>query len=105
MHSPGLLVHAGARRVGRQDLPAIITPDATDTHRPIAHAALVETILESVAYRHLEVVRDEYAVSADGMRLFGFLEVNIEHDGVRLALVFRNSHDKSFSLGLLAGYR
>jgi|SRR5579871_814113 len=101
----GLIVHAGARRIGRQDLPTIATPDPTDTHRPIAHMTLVESILESLAYRQLDVVRDEYAVTPDGMRLFGFLEVNIEHDGVRLALVFRNSHDKSFALGLLAGYR
>ena len=101
----GLVVHAGARRIGRQDLPAIVTPAATDTHRPIPHATLAESILESLAYRQLEVIRDEYAVTPDGMRLFGFLEVNIEHAGVRLALVFRNSHDKSFSLGLLAGYR
>ena len=56
-------------------------------------------------HTHCKVIRDEYAVTGDGMRLFGFLEVSIEHDGVRLALVFRNSHDKSFSLGLLAGYR
>ena len=103
--SNGLIVHAGARRVGRQELPTILTPEATDTHRPIPHATLVEVILESLAYRRLDVVRDEYAVTPDGMRLFGFLEVNIEHAGVRLALVFRNSHDKTFSLGLLAGYR
>ena len=105
MQTQGLIVHAGAQRIGRQDLPTIVTPDATNTHRPIPHAVLVEGILESLAYRRLDVVRDEYAVTADGMRLFGFLEVNIEHNGVRLALVFRNSHDKSFSLGLLAGYR
>ena len=103
--SNGLIVHAGARRVGRQELPTILTPEATNTHRPISHATLVEVILESLTYRRLDVVRDEYAVTPDGMRLFGFLEVNIEHGGVRLALVFRNSHDKTFSLGLLAGYR
>ena len=101
----GLIVHAGAQRVGRQDLLALPTPEATATHHPIPHSRLVETILEALAYRQLQIVRDEYAVTDDGMRLFGFLEVNIEHGGVRLALVFRNSHDKSFSLGVLAGYR
>ena len=101
----GLVIHAGAQRLGRQDLPAIVTPEPTDTHKPIPHATLVEAIIDSLAYRQLHVVRDEYAVTADGMRLFGFLEVNLEHDGVRLALVFRNSHDKTFAFGLLAGYR
>ena len=101
----GLIVHAGAQRLGRQDLPTIGTPEATATHKPIPHATLVATIVEALAYRQLDVVRDEYAVTGDGMRLFGFLEVNLEHDGVRLALVFRNSHDKTFAFGLLAGYR
>lgn len=101
----GLIVHAGAQLIGRQDLLTLPTPEATATHHPIPHARLVETILESLAYRQLQVVRDEYAVTEDGMRLFGFLEVNIEHGSVRLALCFRNSHDKSFSLGLIAGYR
>lgn len=103
--SSGLIVHAGARRLGRQDLPALATPAPTATHHPIPHARLVETIIEALAYRQLQVARDEYAVTPDGMRLFGCLEVNVEHDGVRLALVFRNSHDKSFAFGLLAGYR
>ena len=39
------------------------------------------------------------------MRMFGFLEVNIEDAGIRLALGVRNSHDKTFALGLTVGYR
>lgn len=105
MQTHALMLSKGASLMGRQDLPLIPTPEATATHHPIPHTSLVETILESLAYRKLDVLRDEYAVSQDGMRLFGFLEVNVESNGVRLALVFRNSHDKSFSLGLIAGYR
>ena len=101
----GLIVHAGASRVGRQDLLALETPEATDTHKPIPHHQLVEALIESLAYRQLEVVKDEYALSPDGMRLFGFLGLNLEHAGIRLALGIRNSHDKSFSLGITVGYR
>jgi len=50
-------------------------------------------------------VRDEYAVTADANRMFGFLEINEEGSGVRFAIGVRNSHDKSFSLGLTVGYR
>src|SRR5713226_7803369 len=99
----GLIVHAGAQRFGRQDLPTIGTPEATATHKPIPHATLVATIVEALAYRQLDVVRDEYAMTGDGMRLFGFLEVNLEHDGVRLALVFRNSHEKVVRPRFLGG--
>jgi hypothetical protein len=101
----GLMIHAGARRIGRQDLPALSTPDATETHKPIPHHTLIEALIESLAYRQLAVVTDEYAVSQDGMRLFGVLALSLDHEGVRLALGIRNSHDKSFSLGITAGYR
>jgi hypothetical protein len=101
----GLMVHSGASRVGRQDLPALITPAATDTHKPISHHALVGALIESLAYRQITVTSDEYAVSPDGMRLFGVLALSLDHDGLRLALGIRNSHDKSFSLGITAGYR
>lgn len=101
----GLLVHAGASLIGRQDLHDLETPPATETHKPIPHAELVESIIESLSYRQLQVVRDEYAVTPDGMRLFGFIQVNVEENGIQLAIGVRNSHDKSFSLGLVAGYR
>src|SRR3990167_7031283 len=96
----GLMVHAGAKKFGRQDLLALPTPDPTDTHRPIAHSAIIQALIESLAYRNLEVVRDEYALTPDSMRMFGFLEINLEESGTRFALGVRNSHDKSFALGI-----
>jgi len=101
----GLMVHAGAKKFGRQDLLALPTPDPTDTHRPIAHSAIIQALIESLAYRNLEVVRDEYALTPDSMRMFGFLEINLEESGTRFALGVRNSHDKSFALGITVGYR
>ena len=44
-------------------------------------------------------------MTANGMRMFGFLELQIEESGVRISLGVRNSHDKSFSLGLTVGFR
>ncbi|MDP1570823.1 MAG: DUF932 domain-containing protein [Vicinamibacterales bacterium] len=101
----GLMLHRGAELIGRQNLPELVTPDPTETHVPIPHHRLVESVLESLAYRKIEVTRDQYAVSPDGMNMFGFLQVNIEHEGVQLALGLRNSHSKQFSLGIVAGYR
>src|SRR5216684_4638495 len=101
----GLMVHAGANKIGRQDLLALATPPGTATHKPIAHSNVIQALLESLTYRHLNVVRDEYAVTKDAMRMFGFLELEIEESGVRISLGVRNSHDKSFSLGLTVGFR
>jgi hypothetical protein len=99
------MLHASAGRLGRQDLPALVTPEATETHKPVPHAQIVEGLVQSLGYRRLSVVRDEYAVTPDGMRMFGFLEISEEDSGVRFAIGCRNSHDKTFSLGLTVGYR
>ena len=48
---------------------------------------------------------DEYAVSPDGMKMFGVLDLETEMRGCRLAIGLRNSHDKSMRLALTAGYR
>lgn len=101
----GLMIHAGAKKYGRQDLLALPTPQPTETHKPVAHSAIIQALIESLAYRKLEVVRDEYALTPDGNRMFGFLEINIEESGIRLGLGVRNSHDKSFALGITVGYR
>jgi hypothetical protein len=90
----------GATKLGRQDLLALITPEGTDTHRLVPHSQIVGGLIEALGYRHLEVKRDEYAVTPDGNRMFGFLEISEEVTGVRFGIGCRNSHDNSFSLGL-----
>src|SRR5438046_1373807 len=101
----GLMLHAGAKRFNRADLLALHTPEATETHRPVPHSKVVEAVIESLGCRKYDVVKDEYGISPDGMKMFGFLEINEEDAGVRFAIGLRNSHDKSFSLGLTVGYR
>lgn len=100
-----LILHCGASKLGRQDLLALPTPESTDTHKPIAHSRVVGSIIEALAYRKIEVVRDEYGISKDGMKMFGFLELDIETEGNRVGIAVRNANDKSFALGLVAGYR
>jgi hypothetical protein len=101
----GLMLHTGAQRFGRQDLLALTTPEGTATHRPVPHSKIVEAVIESLGFRKYEVVRDEYGVSPDGNRMFGFLEINEGGSEVRFAIGLRNSHDKSFALGITVGYR
>src|SRR3954451_10822119 len=98
----GLMLHAGAAKIGRQDLLALSTPPSTDTHTVISHSKLVEATLEALAFRQITVVKDEYGISPDAMKMFGFLTLNLTHgdggDAISLAIALRNSHDKSFAL-------
>jgi hypothetical protein len=100
-----MLSHSKSVLVGRQDLADLVTPAPTATHFPVPHARFVETLAESLHYRHLEIVHEEYAVSHDGLRFFGVLTLSVEESGVRIAVGLRNSHDKSLSLGLTVGRR
>ena len=93
------------RKITRQDLTLIPLPPATDTFQPIAHQQLVDSLDEALALRQFRIVRSEFAVSPDGMKLFGLLEINTVMDGIRFAIGLRNSNDKSMRLGLVAGYR
>lgn len=91
--------------ITREDLAFLPVPPETDTFKPIAHSYLVDAIHECLSFRRLYVVREEYAVSPDGMKLFGLIELNVEYSGVRFAIGLRTSNDKSMRIGLVAGYR
>jgi hypothetical protein len=90
----------GALQLGN----TIETPDATDTFKPIPHHALVESLAETLSFRHINVTRDEYVVSPDGMKMFGLLQLDATYLDCRFSIGLRNAHDKSMRLGLVAGY-
>ena len=63
------------------------------------------SIVETLAFRQIAVVRDEYAVSEDGMRMFGVLDLETSFEGCRFSIGIRNSNDKSMRLAMTVGYR
>jgi hypothetical protein len=71
----------------------------------VPHHEVVNALVETLGFRHIGVVKDQYAVSRDGMKLFGTMELETTSHGVRFALGIRNSHDKSLSLGITVGYK
>ncbi|MGB8509846.1 MAG: DUF932 domain-containing protein [Pyrinomonadaceae bacterium] len=100
-----LMVHAGASKITRPELANLPVAEATATFQPIPHARLIDQLEEALAFRHISIVRDDYAVSPDGMRLFALLELNADCFGVRFAIGLRNANDRSMRLGMVAGYR
>ena len=73
--------------------------------RPVPHHELVEALVETLSFRHIGVVNEEYAVSPDGMKMFGVLDLETQMEGARFSIGLRNSHDKSLRLGLTVGLR
>jgi hypothetical protein len=100
-----LVAHCGAHKVTRDELKEFPVPEGTKTHQPLSHYGIVEVLEEALTFRYLKVVREEYAVSADGMKMFGIMELNSEFKGCRFSIGMRNSNDKSMRLALTVGYR
>lgn len=103
--SANLMAHCGTRKITRDELREIPLPEATATHQPLSHYELIETLVETLSYRYLKVRRDEYAVSSDGMKLFGVMDLEYGFTGCNYSIGLRNSNDKSMRLALTAGYR
>jgi hypothetical protein len=100
-----LLAHCGSTKLTRDELSIVPTPEGTPTHHPLAHHTIVEALLETLAFRHIAVVRDEYAVSQDGMKMFGVLDLETAFEGCRFSIGIRNANDKSMRLAMTVGYR
>lgn len=92
-------------KMTRAELQHIPIPESTRTHQPVPHHEIVQALVETLGFRHIGIVRDEYAVSLDGMRMFGILDLEIGTHGCRFSIGIRNANDKSMRLALTVGYR
>jgi len=105
MDQTQLLAHCGSNKITREELRMVPTPEGTESHHPLAHHLIVDALAETLAFRHISVVRDEYAVSQDGMKMFGVLDLETAFEGCRFSIGVRNSNDKSMRLAMTVGYR
>jgi hypothetical protein len=103
--APTMTLCSYGTKLTREELARVATPAATATHKPIPHIAVVEKLIEALGFRQIGVVREEYAVSADGMRMFGVMDLSSGFAGCRFDIGLRNSHDKSFRLSCTVGLR
>jgi hypothetical protein len=100
-----LIAHIDTERIDFNQLALVPCPIGTLTHRPIPHHQVVEALIETLGFRHIGIHNMEFAVSKDGNKMFGLMELVDGFQGARFALGIRNSHDKTFRLALTVGYR
>ena len=105
MQQSQLMAHCGSSKITREELKVIPTPAGSATHQPLPHFEIVGALVETLSFRQISVVREEYAVSGDGMKMFGVLDLETTFDGCRFSIGVRNSNDKSMRLALTVGYR
>jgi hypothetical protein len=105
MSDTSTLIGYQTRTISREELALVPTPASTATHHPVPHHEIVQALVETLGFRHISAVHDEYAVSPDGMKMFGVLDLATEIHGCRFSIGIRNSHDKSMRLAMTCGYR
>jgi hypothetical protein len=104
-----MLLHCGGQVIERNALFCIQTPRATDTWFPLPHRHLVEEVENQLTDAGFSLLGQTHAVSHNGHRYFGLLEVSqfghSPENGHGWVVGLRNSHDKTFPAGLVAGTR
>ena len=93
------------KRVELADVEAVNTPLGTRSWRPLEHAGMIERFHSAADRAGVTVMQGEHLLARDGLRYFGLFQVNLPTDHGEIATVFglRNSHDKSFRAGIMAG--
>lgn len=100
-----LMLHAGAEVIGFDRLRQLPTPEATRTHVPIAHSAVVDMVKYSLGFYGHEITAEDFGVTPDGMRFFGVLSLESQYGDYADTVGLRNSHDKTFPIGISFGSR
>src|SRR3954452_10240165 len=100
-----LMLHRGATAIDYAGLRELGTPDPTASHVPIPHFRVVDLVKTAVGMYGHEVVAEHHGVTEDGARYFGLLELKSPYTGYADTVGLRNSHDKSFPVGIGFGSR
>src|SRR6516162_8168719 len=97
-----LIIHAGANATSYDELRAVRTPDGTETHIPVTHHEIVELMRYTLGFYGHEM---HHALTPDGARYFGLLSLRSSYGDYTDTVGLRNSHDKSFPIGIAFGSR
>lgn len=100
-----LILHAGAKELSFEALCHVATPEGTNTHRPVAHRDVVEMVRYALGFYKHEIASERHAVMPDGSNYFGLLTLRSPYGDYGDVVGLRNSHDKSFPVGIAFGSR
>lgn len=102
---PNLTLHCGAKTADRREVKNVSTPRATQTWTPIPHIELISQVESALKTNGLVVGNQAHSISHEGQRYFGLMEIQKKEfdEDYCWVLGLRNSHDKTFPAGIVAG--
>ena len=100
-----LMVQRGGVIITREQLDLIKVPEATDSYVPVSHYHLADKLvnMSTDILRDYVLVGENYAVARQGNQMFAALKFQRDESDMALSIAFRNSYDRSMSLGLAIG--
>jgi hypothetical protein len=111
----GLMMHCGADIVDVEAVYGTDTPSPEGRWFPVPHKYLVDEARKNLEASGFRVTEEAHALSHDGARYFGLMNViqgdsELEVKAVKaqsldwgLTVGLRNTHDKSYALGVVGG--
>jgi hypothetical protein len=99
----GLIMQEG-KFVSRDEVARTDTPCSTATWRPVPHIDVIEAVTEVIRTHNWNIEGEKFGLASEGKRLFGVMELSSSSSPEwHRCIGIRNSHDKSFAVGLSAG--
>ncbi|RJQ67310.1 MAG: DUF932 domain-containing protein [Desulfobacteraceae bacterium] len=101
----GLSVNRGTSIIGLDELKAFPVPLATATYTPVPHYDLSRSIrtIGQDMLTGFNLINEQYAVARNGNQLFALITMRADNSEMGLSIGFRNSYDKSMSIGIAIG--
>ena len=99
----GLMMCDG-KFVSRDEVALVPTPGGTESWKPVPHMEVIEAVTEVVKAHNWQILDENFGLAREGQKMFGVMRINKTNstDWSR-CIGLRNSHDKSFAVGLSAG--
>jgi hypothetical protein len=101
----GLLLHCGGKHASLSELQQIQLPAETDTYKPVSHYDLALNLADvaSGLLNGYTLSNSRFGLARGGNQMFGIHTFQNGSDSMGLSIGFRNSYDKSMSVGIAIG--
>ena len=98
------LIMAEGKFVSRDEVARTDTPSSTQTWHPVPHIDVIEAVTNVIKAHDWNIEGEKFGLACEGQRLFGVMEISSSSSPEwHRCIGIRNSHDKSFAVGLSAG--
>lgn len=101
------MLHCGAESVDEEALAQVSVPEATSSYQPLTHLDFLKNVRFVLGEHGYQISKEYHGLTRGGDRYFGTVELenNATDRDFGWVVGLRNSYDKSYPAGLVAGSR